>query len=102
MKVKAKQNKAIPAKTLLLCSIPVGGIHGIRALSSTIIELTAPCPPPDVGLEEDYNMRGWARVGYPDYDHLWCGGGSQFKYELHNTVLTVWLHTGITVSITAI
>ena len=57
-------NKTIPAKTLLLCSIPVGGLHRIRALSSAIIELTAPCPPPDVGRNGDYNMEGRARVGY--------------------------------------
>ena len=65
MMVKAKQNKTIPAKTLLLCSIPVGGIHEIKALSSAIIAFTAPCPPPDVGLEGDYNMGGGERVGYP-------------------------------------
>ena len=93
MKLKAKQTRhAIPAKNLLLCSIPVDGIHGIRALSSAIMERTAPCPPPDVGLEEDYNMGGGVRVR----------GGSKFKYESHNTVWTAWLHTGITVNITVI
>ena len=65
MKVKAKQNKTIPAKPLPLRSILVGGIHGFRALLSAIIELTAHCPPPDVGLEGDYNMGGGERVSYP-------------------------------------